>query len=86
MKNTNKLLNNELLLMVKSSDKLAQSFSQCQKISLAQKLTAEEEIIFEALTARFSRLSDYLLQRIFRTIDVIESLGVLFPAACCEYR
>ncbi len=72
MTNTNQLLKNELALMDKSFGKLAQSFEQCKKISLGKKLTEDEEIAFEALTARFSRLSGYLLQRIFRTVDVIE--------------
>lgn len=66
------LLINQFQLMEKSRDKLEQSFSQCQKISLKTKLNAADEIAFEALTARFSRLSDYLVQRLFRTVDVIE--------------
>ena len=58
--------------MNKSRTKLAESFSQCKNVVLEKKLTEKEEIMFEALTARFSRLSDYLIQRIFRTVDVIE--------------
>ena len=72
MKINNALLMNQLLLMEKSRNKLEQSFMHCQEISLDRKLNSEDEISYEALTARFSRLSDYLMQRIFRTIDVIE--------------
>jgi len=68
----NGLLNSQFLLMEKSRDKLEQSFHQCQNIPLTSKLIDVDEIAFEALTARFSRLSDYLMQRLFRTLDVIE--------------
>jgi len=66
------LLSSQFQLMEKSRGKLEQSFTQCQKISLEAELTEADEVAFEALTARFSRLSDYLLQRLFRTVDVIE--------------
>lgn len=70
--NNNGLLNSQFLLMKKSSVKLEQSFHYCENIPLTSTLSDDEDIAFEALTARFSRLSDYLVQRLFRTVDVIE--------------
>ncbi|VAW54637.1 hypothetical protein MNBD_GAMMA07-2728 [hydrothermal vent metagenome] len=66
------LLNTQLILMDKSRSKLIESMSQCEKVNLDQLLNDKDEIIFEALTARFSRLSDFLIQKIFRTLDAID--------------
>lgn len=68
----NELLLGQLQLMEKLQSKLNQSYTQCQNISLKQNLSEDDEIEFEALTARFSRFSDYLVQKLFRTIDIIE--------------
>lgn len=48
------------------------SFEKCQKFNLNSKFSNNELESFEALTARFSRLSDLLLQKIFRLIDTLE--------------
>jgi len=72
MNSSTELLKDQLVLMERSRLKLEESAAQCQKITLKVGLDAQQEIAFEALTARFSRLSDYLVQRVFRTLDVIE--------------
>ena len=72
MNNLTQMLNAQLQLMDKSKLKLAESIVQCEKINLDQRLGDKDEIFFEALTARFSRLNDYLIQKIFRTLDTID--------------
>ena len=66
------LLDSQVVLMDKSRDKLEESMKHCLLIDLNQELSDADEVSLEAFSARFSRLSDYLMQRIFRTLDVIE--------------
>lgn len=51
---------------------LERSFEICQKISLKSKYAIDELDHFEAFTSRFARLSDLLVQKIFRVIDELE--------------
>jgi len=48
------------------------SFDKSKEIGIKQDYSQEELVEFEALTGRFSRLSDILIQKIFRLIDEIE--------------
>ena len=66
------LLDSQVVLMDKSRDKLEESMKHCLLIDLNKELSDADEVSLEAFSARFSRLSDYLMQRIFRTLDVIE--------------
>src|SRR5206468_1514016 len=45
---------------------------QPAELSANRELTAGEKESCEALTSRFARLCDFLFQRVFRTIDIIE--------------
>jgi len=67
-----KLLISELDLMHKSQKILEYSYETCKKISEKSKYSYEEEDRFEALTSRFARFSDILIQKIFRFIEFIE--------------
>lgn len=60
--------------MEAASSVLLESYESVGKVlqSKTQELTVSERESCEALTARFSRLSDFLFQRIFRTVDQIE--------------
>jgi len=66
------LLASQLALLEKSAWKLEQSFEYCKSVALNERLSDNDDIAFEALTARFSRLSDFIVQKIFRTVDIIE--------------
>jgi len=50
------------------------SFTICSEIDLLSDLSMSELTEFEALTARFSRLSDLLIQKVFRSLDEFELL------------
>jgi uncharacterized protein YutE (UPF0331/DUF86 family) len=65
------LLQEHLKLAQASADVLKESYDRAQPIleSKKTKLTPAERETLEALTARFSRLTDYLVQRLFRTLD-----------------
>jgi hypothetical protein len=66
------ILKKELILMQKSNDILLYSYQLCKPFINNKDYTIEELDHLEALTARFSRLSDILIQKIFRVIDNIE--------------
>ncbi len=63
------LLQTELELMDKAGEYLRYSYERCQAIARQDSYTLEELERFESLTGRFARLSDLLIQKIFRLID-----------------
>src|SRR5690349_20913431 len=69
------ILKKELISLNKSSSLLQESYRKCMVISIKKSYSNDELEVFEALTARFSRLSDLLIQRIFRLIDTVELIG-----------
>jgi hypothetical protein len=62
----------ELKLLDEAAKILAYSYEACRKIGIKESYALEELDKFEALTSRFARTSDILIQRIFRLIDVLE--------------
>jgi hypothetical protein len=68
------LFEEQLRLARASAQVLLESHSRAQALLLSTKdgLTPAELETLEALTARFSRFSDYLVQRVFRTLDEVE--------------
>lgn len=51
---------------------LRRSLKRCQKVAGKSELSAADLDAFEALTSRFARLSDMILQKLFRGLDRIE--------------
>ena len=51
---------------------LRRSLTRCRKASAKRDLTAADMDAFEALTSRYARVSDMLLQKLFRSLDAIE--------------
>ncbi|HUZ60528.1 MAG TPA: HepT-like ribonuclease domain-containing protein [Hanamia sp.] len=49
------------------------SFERCSGFIDSKEYTEEQLIELEALTARFARLSDLLIQKIFKTIDKLDA-------------
>ena len=71
--NDEKLLyKQELELLINSAKVLERSYEICQEIGIKDEYTFDEQDRFEALTARFARTSDILIQKTFRLIDIIE--------------
>lgn len=66
------ILQKELKLLVDATDVLLYSFDKCSRIGLKQAYQPEELESFESFTGRFARLSDILIQKIFRLIDEID--------------
>jgi hypothetical protein len=66
------LLQTELELMNKAQEHLRYSYERCQAIVGKASYTLEELEHFESLTSRFARLSDLLIQKLFRLIDQLD--------------
>lgn len=62
----------ELELVINSAKVLQRSYEICEEIGIKEEYTFDEQDRFEALTSRFARTSDILIQKTFRLIDIIE--------------
>ena len=67
-----KYLKNDLESLDKMISSLYTAFDICQKIGVKNTYTEAEFMYFDLLTSRFSRLSDYIIQKAFRTIDRLD--------------
>jgi hypothetical protein len=48
------------------------SFDICSKTGLSENYSEEEFIVFEAMTARYARTTDMLINKVLRSLDVVE--------------
>lgn len=74
-KNEKELLTEQIDLLKGANEILKYSYETCSNIGIKEEYTFDELDRFEALTSRFSRASDILIQKIFRLIDIIELEG-----------
>lgn len=66
------LLISELKLLNDANEVLTYSFNKCSNIGIKESYQPEELESFESFTGRFARLSDILIQKIFRLIDELD--------------
>lgn len=66
------LLKQDLDLMLRAAKVLEKSWKECQKCADRLSYPLEELDRLELLSSRFSRLTDFMVQRIFRLIDEID--------------
>ncbi len=66
------LLKAELSLLDNATEVLKYSYDACVKIDIKEQYTLDELDRFEAFTSRFARLSDIVIQKMFRLIDDID--------------
>jgi len=71
------LLKKELAILNEAGKILARSYQRCQEIGVKKDYTLEEQDHFEGLTSRFARLSDILIQKIFRLIEILDLPGTI---------
>lgn len=53
---------------------LKRSYGQCQSIELERELSAEQYDALENLSSRFARVTDILINKVYRALDVAELL------------
>lgn len=66
------LLVHELKVLDDARDVLVYSFNKCNAIGIKETYEPEELESFESFTGRFARLSDILIQKIFRLVDELD--------------
>ncbi|MBF0201026.1 MAG: hypothetical protein HQK66_06895 [Desulfamplus sp.] len=66
------ILEKDIEELHKAADILEYSYNKCICVDLMDGLNQDTLESFEALTSRFARLSDMLIQKVLRTIDMIE--------------
>jgi len=66
------LLAEQIQALISAAGILRSSHEKCQIMGAGPGLNNEQMESFEALTARFARLSDMIIQQIFRSIDVLD--------------
>lgn len=71
MKPTKAVIRKEIEGLARASEALAYSYRKCQGIGLRDDLSDEELESYEAFTSRFARLSDIIIQKNLRLLDLI---------------
>lgn len=66
------LLARELQLLMDARDVLVYSFNKCSAIGIRDVYEPEQLESFESFTGRFARLSDILIQKVFRLVDELD--------------
>ena len=66
------LLRDELSSLERALEVMQYSYGTCNEIGIKEDYTFDEMDRFEAFTSRFARMSDLLIQKIFRLIDQID--------------
>ncbi|MBM3198684.1 MAG: hypothetical protein FJZ58_05460 [Chlamydiae bacterium] len=66
------ILKQELNTLEDASNILTRSYEICKQIGQKENYPLEELDHLEALTSRFARLSDLLMQKIFRIVDELD--------------
>lgn len=68
----NELLDKQIKEMNDAEAILRHSYDKCCRIGARPDLDNDQLESFEALTARFSRLSDLVIQKVLRTISILD--------------
>ena len=71
MKPTKAVIRKEIEGLARASEALAYSYRKCRGIGLRDDLSDEELESYEAFTSRFARLSDIIIQKNLRLLDLI---------------
>jgi uncharacterized protein YutE (UPF0331/DUF86 family) len=66
------LLKESLSRLAEAERWLRRSYTQCSQIGIRDAFSDEDFDHFETLTSRFARVSDMVLQKVFRNIDRLE--------------
>ena len=66
-----------------SMNRLMYSFDICSKIGIKENYSDEEFMAFEAMTARYARTTDMLINKVLRSLDAVEYIdsGSVIDAA-----
>jgi hypothetical protein len=66
------ILQEEMDWLIRAADVLNYSYETCSKIGIKEEFTYEELDKFESFTVRFARVSDLLIEKIFRRLAAVD--------------
>ena len=66
------ILKDNLTSVNLSLQRLLYSFEYCKKTGLKSSYSEEEFVAFEAMTSRYARTTDMLINKVFRSLDAVE--------------
>jgi uncharacterized protein YutE (UPF0331/DUF86 family) len=66
------ILKENLYALNLSLKRLKHSFEKCSKISLKSIYSDDEFEVFEAMTSRYARTTDMLINKVLRSLDAVE--------------
>jgi len=75
-KGSTEILGENLNSVNLSLKRLMYSYEACSKVDLNGAYSDDEFVIFEAMAARFARTTDILVNKVLRSIDVVEYIDV----------
>ena len=61
-----------IMALKKSQNNLIYTYEKCQKLPISEKMSMEDMDDYEALCSKFSRLSDLIIKKVIRVIDLVE--------------
>lgn len=65
-------LKENISMLDESLSWLNRSYAKCIEIGIKENYSEDEFDIFETLTSRYARVTDVLIQKVFRSIDAVE--------------
>ena len=71
-KSSLELLKENLSSVNLSLNRLLYSYDACVQVGLKDSYTEEEFVSFEAMTSRYARTTDMLINKVLRSLDVVE--------------
>jgi hypothetical protein len=77
------ILKENLFAVNSSLNRLMYSFEKCNAISIKDSYSDEEFEAFEAMTSRYARTTDMLINKVLRSLDAVEYMdsGTVIDAA-----
>ena len=81
--NSLELLKENISSINLSLNRLLYSYNICKQFGLKESYTEDEFMAFEAMTSRYARTTDMLINKVLRTLDAVEYInpGTVIDAA-----
>jgi len=69
------ILKENLAAVNLSLDRLLYSYKNCKETGIKETYSDEEFVAFEAMTSRYARTTDMLINKVLRSLDAVEYIG-----------
>lgn len=66
------LLREEMAVLERAAERLEFAINECRRIGIKEGYSPVEDTYFESLTGKFRRSCDYLVDKVFRTVEELD--------------